>query len=76
MPQHDRMILAEVLALTEKGYVTREEYEQLACNSYEKEYLHPFLTDDALHWLMTTVMLPNCTPLREGGVQFGSMTNQ
>lgn len=58
---HVRTAIKELAA---KGYVTLAEYQGLRCNSWEQEYLYPFLTAQALRWLLEKVMLPNCTPKR------------
>ena len=37
-----------IIELAERGQVTHEEYNSLRMNSYERRYLHPYLTTDAL----------------------------
>lgn len=54
-------IRPEIQELASRGDVTWDEYSALRMNSYEREFLYPSLTDDALVRLVDTVILPNCS---------------
>jgi len=55
------MIRPEIRDLASRGNVTWAEYDALLMNSWEREALHPALTDEALICLLETIMLPNCS---------------
>ena len=56
-------IRAEILSLCERGdveYQEYQEYEQLRMNSFEREFLYPYMTNDCLITVIENHILPNC----------------